>query len=186
MSFKKLSSEYINKHSYFTARKDSYQTPSGKIVDPYFVVELPASVVAMALTEDNKVIFVKQYRYPVNEVLIELPGGFIDPGEQPQQAIQRELLEESGHVFESYHYLGITAANPGILNNYTHMFLASGGKKIAAQQLDSNEEIEILFYSLEDVSSMLHHQDIQQSMHALCLFYGLSFLEKNGTLTTTL
>lgn len=178
--FKSLSSEYIQKHPYFTARKDAYQTPSGKIVDPYFVVELPASVVAMAITENKEVILVRQYRYPVNDMMMELPGGFIDQTEQPQQAIQRELLEETGYSFSSIQYLGVTAANPGVLNNFTHMFIAFGGKKTAEQQLDNNEEIDLHFKSLETVKVMLQHQEFRQSMHALCLFYGFGYIEENG------
>ena len=176
MSFKTLSSEYLNKHIYFNARKDSYQTPDGKIVDPYFVVELPTSACAMAITEDNEVLLINQYRHAVNEMLLEIPGGFIDGGEQPMQAIERELLEETGYSFSSFHYLGITTANPGLLDNFTYMFLALGGKKTAAQSLDDNEEIEIILKPIEEVKSMLFHNEIKQSMHALCMFHAFEFM----------
>ncbi len=180
MSHKTLRSEYISKHRYFTARNDSYQTPAGKIVEPYFVVELPTSVAAMAVTEEADVILIRQYRYPVNEELIEIPGGFIDADELPQQAIERELLEETGYTFSSFHYLGVTVANPGVLNNYTHMFVALGGKKTAKQSLDDNEEIEIMLKPLQDVKTMLLHNEIKQSMHALCMFHAFDFLEKRA------
>ena len=176
LAFKTLSSEYINRHQYFSARKDSYQSPTGKIVNPYFVVEIPVSVTAMAITEKNEVILIRQYRHPVNETLLELPGGFIDEGEQPQQAMQRELQEETGYAFTSLHYLGITAANPGVLNNFTHLFLATGGTKTTEQSLDANEEIEIILKPIEEVKFMLLHNEIKQSMHALCLFYGFEHL----------
>lgn len=179
VSFKKLSSEYIAKHQYFTARRDSYQTSEGKIVDPYFVVELPTSACAFAITEDNDVILIKQYRYPLNEILLEIPGGFIDEGEQPMQAIERELLEETGYSFSSFHYLGITAANPGLLDNFTHMFIALGGKRTAVQSLDANEEIEIVLKPLQEVKSMLMHNEIKQSMHALCMFHAFEFMRVN-------
>ncbi|MEO7445470.1 MAG: NUDIX hydrolase [Ferruginibacter sp.] len=176
---KTLSQEYISRHPYFTARKDAYETAAGKTVEPYYVVELPTTVVAMALTTDNEIIFVEQYRHPINEVLMELPGGFIDAGEQPQQAIARELAEETGYEFSQFHYLGITAANPGVLNNFTHMFLATGGKKTGEQKLDDNEEISIHLKTMEQARLMLAHHEVRQTMHALCLFYGFSYLETN-------
>lgn len=177
-----LSSVYLNRHPYFTAKEESYKMPSGKVVDPYFIVELPTSVVAMALTENNEMLFINQYRHAIGEIITELPGGFIDAGEQPQQAIQRELLEETGYEFSTFHYLGITAANPGLLNNFTHMYLALNGRKTMDQALDANEEIEIILKPLEDGRLMLQHNEIKQSMHALCMFYGFEYLKNIKTL----
>lgn len=179
MPYTQLSSAYISRHKYFTSREDSYETPTGKVVDPYFVVELPTSACAMAITEDNQVILVRQYRYPVNEVMLELPGGFIDEGEQPHHAVARELLEETGYSFERFQYLGLTSANPGVLNNFTYLYLATGGTKTAEQSLDANEEIEIILKPLEEVRILLQHHEIKQSMHALCLFYGFDHLNKS-------
>ena len=119
MNWKKFSSEYISNHIYFTARKDICEMPDGKIVDPYFVVELPETVCAMAITENNEVILVKQYRHPIEETILELPGGFIDKNETAEMAIGRELQEETGYQFSAFKYLGRVAANPGVLNNFT-------------------------------------------------------------------
>ena len=180
MNWKKISSTYLSDHIYFTARKDRCERPDGKIIDPYFVVELPPCVCAMALTTDNEVILVKQYRHPLEESLLELPGGFIDEGEDAEKAIARELLEETGYAFSSFTSLGKLAANPGILNNYTHLFLATGGKKVAIQQLDKNEEIEIILYSLEDARRMLQQNEIKQALHAACMFYAFEKLKVEG------
>ena len=173
-----LSITYISEHHYFRARKDSYQTPTGKIVDPYFLVEIPRSVVAMAISENNEVLMVEQYRHPIQKNLMELPGGFIDDNEKIEDALKRELLEETGYEFSNVFFLGVTAGNPGVLNNYTDMFLVTGGRKVSEQHLDPNEEINIHLKSLDDVRVMLKENKIIQSMHALCLFYGLSKLDQ--------
>lgn len=150
---------------------------SGKIVDPYYVVEMPSSVVVMAITEDNKVVLVKQYRHPVGRVLLELPGGFMDENEEPLQTASRELNEETGFTFKNFYYLGLTSANPGVINNYCHLFLATGGTKTGEQHLDPNEEIEILLKPLDEVKTMLYHSEFLQSQHSVCLFYGFAKLE---------
>ncbi|MBC7886685.1 MAG: NUDIX hydrolase [Ferruginibacter sp.] len=180
MNWKKLSSEYISKHPYFTARKDTCEMPDGKIVDSYYVVELPASVCALAITDKGTVLMVKQYRHPLEATLIELPGGFVDEGEEPDKAISRELLEETGHEFSSIVYVGKVSANPGLLTGYTYLYLAQGGKKIALQSLDHNEEIEVLQIPLEDVHAMLAGNEIVQALHVSCLFYAFQKLDAMG------
>ncbi len=177
MNWKILSSSYISQHQYFTARQDKCEMPDGQIVDPYFVVELPESVCAMAVTENNEVILAKQYRHPIGETLLEIPGGFIDQGESPDTAIERELLEETGYAFTKFDYLGKVAANPGALNNYTHLYLARGGKKISAQALDHNEEIEVLKVPLAEMRRMLQQNEIKQALHLACVFYAFQKLD---------
>jgi ADP-ribose pyrophosphatase len=176
--FKKLSSEYISNHQYFTARKDAYETENGKTIEPYFVVELPMSACAVAFTTDDKLVLVKQFRYPINKICVELPGGFVDNNEPKEKAIARELLEETGYSFEKIIHLGDTYANPGVLNNMTHLFLCTGGIKTAEQSLDENEEIEILLKSKEEVLQMIKEGEIVQAMHELCLYKGFDYIRK--------
>jgi len=173
MKWKILSSEYISSHKYFTARKDKCETPDGKIIDEYFVVELPETVCAVAITEQGEVLMVKQYRHPIEETLIEIPGGFIDENESPEEAIKRELKEETGYEFSSIIYVGKIAANPGVLNNFTQLFLAQGGVKTSVQKLDKNEELTIEKISLAELKQLFLENKILQATHNSCVFYAL-------------
>lgn len=173
MKWKILSSEYICNHQYFTARKDKCETPDGKIIDEYFVVELPATVCGLALTEEDEVLMVKQYRHPIEETLIEIPGGFIDKNETHEEAMRRELKEETGYEFSSLTEVGKIAANPGVLNNFTYLFLAQGGKKTSEQKLDKNEELEIELISLKELKQLFLDNKIMQATHNSCVFYAL-------------
>jgi 8-oxo-dGTP pyrophosphatase MutT (NUDIX family) len=173
MKWKTIASRYLSNHIYFTAREDKCERSDGVIIDPYFVVELPTTATALAITEDGYVILVKQYRHPIDEVIYETPGGFIDPGEDAITGMKRELLEETGYSFPQVEPLGQIAANPGVLNNFTELYLATGGVKIARQKLDHNEEIEIVLVSMETLIGMLLQHKIKQSLHANCIFYAL-------------
>ncbi|HEY5462268.1 MAG TPA: NUDIX hydrolase [Hanamia sp.] len=174
--WKILSSEYLSRHQYFTARKDKCEMPDGKIVDEYFVVELPATACAVAITKKGKVLMVRQYRHPIQETLLEIPGGFIDENETPEQAMKRELKEETGYEFSSIIKVGKIAANPGVLNNYTYLFLAGGGIKTSGQKLDKNEELEVEKISLKKLKKLFLENKIMQATHNSCVFYALKEL----------
>ena len=177
LKWKILSSEYLFNDLWFKVRKDICESPAGKIIDPYYVYEFPEWATAFALTEDNKVIMVRQYRHPVGEVIIELPGGCVDETDKDlQTAIARELLEETGYSFSSYESLGKISPNPSTNTNWMYMFLARGGKKVSEQKLDHNEEIIVELYSLQEVKNLVKKNEIVQAMHVTCILYALDKL----------
>lgn len=179
LKWKTLDSTYLFKENWFTVRKDTCQRPDGKLIDPYYVFEFPEWVTALAVTTDDKVLMVRQYRHALGEVGIELPGGCVDDtDENYEDAIRRELLEETGYAFESAHYLGKISANPSTNSNLMHMFVATGGQKIKEQELDENEEIEVLTLSFEELATLIEEKRISQAMHVSTILYGLRYLGK--------
>ncbi len=176
MEWKVIESEYLHKGQWLTVRKEKCELPNGKIIQAYYVLEYPTWVNAFALTEDNRVILVKQYRHALGQVGIEVPGGVAEEGETPEEACRRELLEETGYKFEQLQYLGKISANPATTTNLTHMFLATGGKKISEQQLDETEDVEVIYHSIEEVKEMVLDNRIIQSLHVNCIMYALTKL----------
>jgi ADP-ribose pyrophosphatase len=178
MEWKTLSSEYLFNDLWFKVRKDKCETPDGRIVDPYYVYEFPEWVTALALTEEGEVVVERQYRHALGETCLEMPGGCVDDTDKNyEDAIARELLEETGYVFSSYDYLGKISANPSTNSNLMHMFLARGGKKVSGQKLDANEDIEVKLISIPELKQLLTENKIIQAMHVTCIMYGLKKLE---------
>ena len=169
-----LSSEYLFKDLWFKVRKDVCKTPQGKIVDPYYVYEFPEWVTAVPVTEDGKIIMVRQYRHALGETCIEFPGGCVDDTDASfEAAVKRELLEETGYSFSSFKSLGSISANPSTNSNLMHMFLATGGKKVSEQSLDHNEEIEIELFTVDEVKQLVKDNKILQAMHVTCFLYAM-------------
>ena len=174
MKWEILSSEYLFNDLWFKVRKDVCKTPQGKIVDPYYVYEFSEWVTAVPLTEDGKIVMVRQYRHALGDTCIEFPGGCVDNTDADfEAAIKRELLEETGYSFTSFKSLGRISANPSTNSNLMHMFLATGGKKVAEQSLDHNEEIEIELFTIEEVKQLVKENKILQAMHVSCFLYAM-------------
>jgi ADP-ribose pyrophosphatase len=182
MKWKVLSSEYIYKDNWLKARKETCVRPDGKIVDPYYIMEYPNWVCGVGLTKDNQVVLIKQYRHALGEVCIEVPGGCVDNEDANyEEAVKREMAEETGYVFREIEYLGFTSPNPAINCNLMHMYLLKGGERKMEQQLDHNEDIKVLLTPLNELFQMVLDRKIHQSMHMTAVMLALHKLGELGT-----
>lgn len=178
LKWQKLSTRYLVKEKWATLRVDTCKMPDGRLIDDYYVLEYTDWVNAVALTEDNKVILITQYRHGAEEVITEIPGGCIDPGESPEEAVRRELLEETGYSFSNIEPLATLYANPSTSKNKTYSFLATGGVKTHEQALDGREEILVDLVSIERLKEMLFTNQIPQALHTSAIFYALSRMDQ--------
>lgn len=178
LKWKKLSSKYLVKEKWATLRVDTCELQNGSVKDDYYVLEYPNWVNAIALTEENKVIMVRQYRHAADIVSLEVPGGVIDGDELPEAAIRRELLEETGYSFKSAELIATLYPNPATANNVTYTYLLKGGTKTHEQHLDEHEILNVEEYTIAEVKQLLAHNKIDQALHCAALFYGLMELDK--------
>jgi ADP-ribose pyrophosphatase len=179
LSWQQISSTYIIKDTWATVRADSCLRQDGKIIEPYYVYEFPDWVTAFAITKEGKVIVERQFRYALGQTHFEMPGGCVDESDATlKEAIARELLEETGYAFEQYEFLGSTSANPSTNANLMHFFLATGGEKIADQNFDEGEDIEVYFMEIDEVIELVKTNQIIQSMHQELIMKALLRLGK--------
>lgn len=176
MKWNVLESTYLHKEPWLTVRKDRCELPNGNIVPSFYVMEYPEWANAFCVTKEGKVVMVKQYRHGIESIETELPGGVIEEGETWQAGIEREVKEETGYQFEKFEYLGKICANPSTTNNFMHMFLAIGGEKVAEQELDHSEEVEVLIMTIDEVKALVKENKIMQSLHVNCILYALARL----------
>lgn len=173
LKWEKLSSRYLVKEKWATLRVDTCKLQNGTVKDDYYVLEYPNWVNAIALTEDNKIIMVRQYRHAADIISLEIPGGVMDGDELPEFAIRRELLEETGYAFESAELITTLYPNPATSNNVTYTYLLKGGIKTHPQNLDEHEILNVEEYTIPEVKQLLAENKIDQALHCAALFYGL-------------
>lgn len=137
----------------------------------FYVLKTRDWVNVLPVTADKKVPLVRQYRYGIEAMSWEIPGGIMDPGEDPVDAGLRELREETGYAAKSCRVLGSVAANPAIMNNRCHFVLADQAWLAGEQEWDEHEEIEVRLFDLDEVYAMAGRGEICHSLVVGALFH---------------
>ena len=149
-----LSSEDIYSDNWVSFKNNSYRNGKGVVIDNYTIIKLKDYSVVFPVTKDNKVVMVRQYKSGVDEIATELPMGFIEEGETPEQCAARELLEETGFTSDQLEHLGTYHNSPGKVLQRFHVFLAKNCAKSSEQKLDKTEDLEVEVIDIEKIREL--------------------------------
>lgn len=174
-SWTRLSSRYVAEYKVTKVREDRYRFEPKQTEADFLVCESNDWVVILPVTMDGKVVFVRQFRHGVGQVVLELPGGLIDAEEKPTEAAQRELREETGYEAASVRQVADLLPNPALNNAHCHVVLAEGCRQIHGQSLDPFEQIEIVTYPLDEIPELIRSGQFShaQAIAALACASGL-------------
>ena len=137
------------------------QLPDGRIIDDWPWLVTPSFVNVVAETPDGRFLCFRQTKYAADGVTLAIPGGYLEPDEDPNDAIQRELLEETGYRADQWHFLGRYAVDGNRGNGWAHFYVAQGAVPVQAIDADDLEEQELLFLTRAELSTALANGEFQ-------------------------
>lgn len=183
LEWKQVSCEHIIKDEYIDFRKCSYELPDGTVFEPFYNYSRRDYAVIVATDENGKYICVKQFRHGINKVTVEFCAGGLERtdgkeyGTDNNQAnvetalegAKRELLEETGYVSDDWNFLLKIPSNATMADNYAHIFMAQNCRKVAGQNLDDTEFLNVHLYNRYEIDKMIQSGEFPQMAHVLAL-----------------
>lgn len=172
-SWKLLRSEIGPYIKLFQVRYDWMRNPRNGVEEKMVVLQGPDASNTVALTSNDEIVLVRQFRFGTREFTLELPGGLMEPGETPQANAARELTEETGYTGTQWAFLGKVPANPVFQDHYIHHWLLRDAQPTSEVALDVGEAVEIVLMPLEEarrglLKGMFVHP---HTMSALLMFF---------------
>jgi len=174
---KTINSEEKYRGNILTACLDTAELENGCIVTRD-VIKHSGGVCVVPITDDNEVIFVKQFRYPHSQVLLEIPAGKLNAGENHYECGLRELKEETGCTAQDYRYIGSCYPTPAYCTEIIHIYLAAGLKS-GKQNLDEDEFLEITKIPLDKAVKMVMNDEIKDAKTQIAILKAKIIMEQN-------
>jgi ADP-ribose pyrophosphatase len=173
-----LSSAYPITTPFLRLRADRVELPSGVVVEEYYVRESRGFSIVFALTPDDRVVLIRQYKHGIGEVVTELPAGGVDPDETPEECAVRELAEETGYVGGPPRHVRSFIADPTSSNGRFHLFLVRDAVPTHAPHPDPTEEIEVVLATRDEVRAMALDGRIEAGSQVAAVLVALETLDR--------
>ena len=173
---KTISSEMIYKGAILNLRKDTVEVVGNKISHRE-IIEHNGGVTIAAITDDNKMVMVKQFRKAVEQAILEVPAGKRDGDEEPIETAKRELKEETGYTAKNIKFLTKFFASVGYSEEVIYAFLCTGLTP-GEMELDDNEAIDVIEYDINELHRMIMDGEIADSKTIITILMAIEELKK--------
>jgi len=160
-------------------RLDTCRTPDGVAVTDYFVREVNDVAMVFALTPDERVVLVRQYRHAAGVETLELPQGLLDAGEEFMAAGARELLEETGYAAPRLTKLTDFLSNPAVQTNRVHLLLGLDAADTGTRSPDPEEDLDVLLHPLADIDLLIESGEIRSGSSVAGILFALRHLARS-------
>ena len=174
---KTMKSEKIYDGKIVNLRIDTVELPDKKY-SKREIVEHPGSVAIIALTEDNEILLVEQYRKSVERTVLEIPAGKIEIDEEPSETAKRELEEETGYKADDIEYLLECYSSPGFTDERIYLFFAKDVKKISDEIGVDNEKLSLIKVEYNEFLKQIKRGQIMDSKTILGLLFVDQFIKE--------
>lgn len=165
-----LREEHLQHCRVFDVHVATMESPHTGSAHPFYRIESPAWVNVVALTPQDELVMVRQFRHGPRIVTLEIPGGIVDPDESPEDAAARELLEETGYRAGRLASLGSLNPNPALFGNRCHMQVALDCVPAAAIQNSATEETLVELVPLAALPELLRRGAIDHALVVAALY----------------
>jgi ADP-ribose pyrophosphatase len=168
---KTIRSESIYEGKVVQLQVDDVRLPNGK-ESKRELIKHPGAVAIIPITNDNKIIFVEQYRKPLEKSIIEIPAGKLEPGEDPQRTAIRELEEETGYTTKKLTKIASFYTSPGFADELMHVYITRDLEKLQVPPaLDEDEFVELIELTLDEAKRYVKEQRIHDAKTNYAVLY---------------
>ncbi|MDG2170213.1 MAG: NUDIX hydrolase [Opitutales bacterium] len=169
--WEKKESELVADCRIFKVFKSRFRHPVRQTEGDFFAIDAADWITVVAITENQELVAVRQFRFGIEDLSLEVPAGLMEAGEDPLATGLRELREETGYEGENAELLGWVYPNPAIQTNRCFVIAVNNARKIASTEWDEHEEIQTQLIPLGEMSQRIQNGEFRHSLSVCAWSY---------------
>ena len=169
----------VDRPPWLRLSEQDVQLPDGRVIEGYLVAQAPPYAVIFAVDSDGRIVTVEEYKHGPGRVVVHLPAGYLEPGEDPLLAAQRELREETGYAAAGWQLLGVFCEDGNRGLGWGHHYLAQGAHLVTTADPGDLSEIRTVLLTPAEVRQAVYEGRVAVADIVACIMLGLDAITHN-------